>query len=136
MGIEGYRAYRDNYIDNGVEISEILLSEFFPDFRNRHTMQIWDAGTQTSIAVKKWIGTTLQNRSLHEIYIVNNSNATTSVTFSSDYELVDEENFTTEGLYVIEVGANGTAHFYCTAVLDQNNLKFEMRTGSQDDKKI
>jgi len=135
MALKGYRAYRDNYTDNGIEVSEVLGSEFTPDFQNRHTMQIWDAGAQSNISVKKWVGNTLINRSLHDIYIVNNSNVETLVYFSRDYLLIDEEEFDAQGSQTILIKANGTAHFYCTAILEQNNLRFEMRTGSQDDKK-
>jgi len=135
MGFKGYRAFRDNYIDNGLEVSVVLTSDYRPDFQNRHTMQIWDAGSQTSINVDKWVGTTLIDRSLHDIYIVNNSNVDTFLTFSRDYLLIDEENFNTQGLQTVTIKPNGTAHFYCTAVLRGNNLRFEMRTGSQDDKK-
>jgi len=135
MGTKGYRAYRDNYIDNGIEVSEILTSQFTPDFKNRHTMQIWDAGAQAYIAIEKWLGTTLVNRSLHDIYIVNNSNVETIVSFTKDYLLIDEEDFNAAGLQTITIKPNGTAHFYCTAILERNNLRFEMRTGSQDDKK-
>jgi len=136
MGLHGYRAFRDTYHDNGVEISDILQTDYEPDFRNRHTIQLWDAGVYNNINIKKWKGTTLANRSLHEIYIVNNSNASTLITFSTDYRLEDEESFDISGFQTITIGANGTAYFYCTAVLDNNNLVFEMRTGSQDNKNI
>ena len=134
MALKGYRAYRNVYYDNGIEISDILQTEYSPDFHNRHTMQLWDASVNRNININKWVGTTLENRSLHEIYIVNNSNEPTTISFSSDYILKDEDTYDSSNRSLITIGANGTAFFYCTALLD-NNLVFEMRTGSQDDKK-
>jgi len=136
MGLKGYRTYRDDYVDNGVEVLEILSSEFEPDFYNRHTIQVWDASNSNNININKWKGVTLDNRSLHEIYIVNNSNSLVSLKFSANYVLQDEDAIDTAGFYIIDIGAGGTAHFYCTAILHKNNLIFDMRTGSQDDKKL
>ena len=136
MGLKGYRAYRDVYYDNGIELSDVLQAEYSPDFHNRHTIQLWDVGAQHNVNINKWVGTTSQNRSLHEIYIVNNSNTPANVSFSSDYVLEDEEVYNSVGRNSIVIGANGTAYFYCTGILDNNNLKFDMRTGSQDDKKV
>lgn len=136
MALKGYRAYRDIYYDNGMEISDILQREYSPDFHNRHTMQLWDTGGDRLININKWIGTTLEDRSLHEIYIVNNGNINVVISFSADYILEDEDTFNEANRSSITIGPNGTAFFYCTGILDNNNLFLKLRTGSQDDKKI
>jgi len=136
MGLQGYRAFRDVYYDNGMENSVVLQSTFKPDFFNRHTEQLWDAGVQHTVYIDKWIGTTLKNRSLHEIYITNNSNSPTVISFSPDYRLSDEESFNNSDNATITIKPNGTAYFYCTALLENNNLILVMRTGSQDDKNV
>jgi hypothetical protein len=44
-----------------------------------------------SVEVRKWKGVTLEDRSLHEITIVNNNN-TAKVKFSSIYSLPDSDS--------------------------------------------
>jgi hypothetical protein len=134
MGLENkYRSYKDKYIDDGRENLEILEGAFTPDFFNRDTIQIWDVSAADAPVVNKWIGSTLTDRTSHEISIVNNSGAKKTISFDVSYHLIDEVfNESTS----IEIGPNGTAYFYCTAILDNGNLVFSMRTGSQDDRKI
>jgi hypothetical protein len=43
-----------------------------------------------SVEVRKWKGVTLEDRSLHEITIVNNNN--TAIKFSSIYSLPDSDS--------------------------------------------
>jgi hypothetical protein len=136
MGLKGYRTYRDNYIDEGSENLEIMQATFTPDFFSRNTKQVWDASNFENISMTKWKGTTLKERSLHEIYIVNNSNSKVSISITNDYFLADDLTVDGNGLPNIEIGPNGTAYYYCTAILENNNLIFEMRTGSQDDRKL
>jgi hypothetical protein len=40
-----------------------------------------------SVEVRKWKGVTLEDRSLHEITIVNNNNTAKAIKFSSIYSL-------------------------------------------------
>jgi hypothetical protein len=54
------------------------------DFYNRNTIQVWDVSSVASVEVRKWKGVTLEDRSLHEITIVNNNN-TKAIKFSSIY---------------------------------------------------
>lgn len=134
MGLDNkYRSYKDKYIDDGREHLEVLNGVFNPDFFNRNTIQVWDISNAESPEVKKWVGTTLTERTSHEISIVNNSGAAKDIIFDINYHLMDEVFDDTTAL---TIGANGTAYFYCTAVLVDNNLVFTMRTGSQDDRKV
>jgi len=134
MGLNGYRTYRDTYQDDGEEILKILGETFRPDFHNRHTIQIWDVSNSSTVYIDKWIGTTLKNRSLHEITIPNNSSIHKIITFANNYVLEDEDTYTDNNKPYILIGAGETAYFYCTAILVDGNLIFEMRTGSQDDR--
>jgi hypothetical protein len=52
---------------------------------------VWDVSS-VSVEVRKWKGITLNDRSLHEITIVNNNNAAKSVKFSSSYSLSDSDS--------------------------------------------
>lgn len=134
MGLENkYRSYKDKYIDDGREHLETVDKELNPDFFNRNTIQIWNISSTEDPSILKWIGSTLTDRTVHEISIVNNSSEKKSVTFDVNYHLMDEvfEDDTS-----IEIGPNGSAHFYCTAILEGGNLVFAMRTGSQDDRKV
>lgn len=133
MGLNKYRSYKDRFIDDGEEMLVIVEKDFTPDFKNRNTIQLWDVSAVDNPTVNKWKGTTLSERTLHEITIVNNSNTEKIISFTSNYELTDEEFISDLD---IRIGANGTAYFYCTAVLDNNNLVFNMRTGSQDMRKL
>jgi hypothetical protein len=134
MGLEKkYRSYKDKYIDEGREHRETLEGDFTPDFFNRNTIQIWDVSAAENPSIKKWIGSTLTERTSHEISIVNNSGVVKEVEFNINYHLVDE---VFEDNTSLQIGPNGTAYFYCTAILEDNNLVFSMRTGSQDDRKI
>jgi len=133
MGLNKYRSYKDRLIDDGEDIMVIVEKDFKPDFKNRHTIQLWDITSVEDPTVSKWIGSTLTDRTLHEITIVNNSNTEKILTFSTNYVLADEEFV--NGLD-LKIGPQGTAYFYCTATMNRNNLVFNMRTGSQDDRKL
>jgi hypothetical protein len=47
-------------------------ADFVPDFYNRNTIQVCEFSG--FVEVRKWKGVTLEDRSLHEITIVNNNN--------------------------------------------------------------
>ena len=77
MGLtNGYRTFRNNYIDDGEQLSVIMTPTFTPDFKNRHTLQNWTVSpTSTSRTtdpeagvrvVEAWVGGTLKESSLHE----------------------------------------------------------------------
>lgn len=133
MGLEKYRAYRENHQDDGLEVLSLLGKSFSPDFFNRNTIQVWDVSSTAAISVEKWKGATLTDRTLHEVTIVNNSNSPKKITFNRTYLLPDEEDFSDQS---ITLGAQGSAHFYATAVLEAGNLFFIMRKGSQDNRKL
>jgi hypothetical protein len=133
MGLNKYRKYSNQFEDNGEEIFRTVEDNFIPDFKNRHTIQIWDISNVVNPVVNKWVGTTLTNSTLHEITIVNNSNATNRIKFTSNYDLIDEQFIVDTDILI---GPNGTAHFYCTAILVDNNLVLAMRTGSQNKRKL
>ena len=100
-------------------------------------MQLWNTGGFSNININKRKGNTLVNRSLHEIYIVNNSSSAVIVTFDVNYRLLDDELFDDNtGKQFIIIAPSGTAFFYSTGILDKNNLFLELRTGSQDDRKL
>lgn len=136
MGLNGYRNFREAYKDDGAQKLEILTAEYAPDFLNRNTIQVWDASNYPTTAVTKWVGTTLSDRTIHEITIVNNSNTQKEITFTSNYLLVDETTVDSNGKPNVVIGPMGTAYFYCAAIMVNGNLELEMRTGSQDDRKI
>jgi hypothetical protein len=75
-------------------------------------------------------GVTLEDRSLHEITIVNNNNTAKAIKFSSIYSLPDSDSIDEQEVLL---GPQGSAHFYCTASLVENNLVFE---GSQDKRNV
>mgnify|MGYP000061522069 CR=1 len=133
MGLGKYRAYKDAFQDDGLEKLFVLGENFTPDFYNRNTIQVWDVSSIAKTTVSKWKGVTLTDRTLHEITIVNNSNSEKLITFASSYLLPDADVI--ENL-VVTIGPQGTAHFYATAVLNEGNLFFTLRRGSQDDRKL
>lgn len=133
MGLEKYRQYKDNFLDDGLEISVSMTPEFVPDFFNRNTIQVWNVGAIAASEVKKWVGNTLTERTSHEISIVNNSNATKEIKFASLYSFPDDVS--ADG-HTVTIGPNGTAYFYATAIFSKGNLVMVLRTGSQDDRKI
>lgn len=135
MGLNGYRNYREAYKDDGLEKLEILQAQFSPDFNNRNTIQVWDASNHDAITILKWIGSTLSDRTMHEITIVNNSNVQKEISFAQNYLLSDETTVDINDRPNVVIGPMGTAYFYCTAIMANGNLELEMRTGSQDDRK-
>jgi hypothetical protein len=68
-------------------------------------------------------GVTLEDRSLHEITIVNNNNTAKAIKFSSIYSLPVQIRLMSRRVLL---GPQGSAHF-CTASLVENNLVFTMR---------
>lgn len=135
MGLNGYRNYREAYKDDGLEKLEILQAQFSPDFNNRNTIQVWDASNHNAITILKWTGSTLSDRTMHEITIVNNSNVQKEISFAQNYLLSDETTVDINDRPNVVIGPMGTAYFYCTAIMANGNLELEMRTGSQDDRK-
>jgi hypothetical protein len=83
-----------------------------------------------SVEVRKWKGVTLEDRSM--MTIVNNNN-TAKAKFSSIYSLPDSDSIDEQEVLL---GPQGSAHFYCTASLVENNLVFTMRKGSQDKRNV
>lgn len=129
MGLGKYRAYKDNFHDDGLEVRSTVQADFTPDFFNRNTIQLWDVSSVLNPEIRKWKGATLDDRSLHELTIVNNSNTTKRLNFANSYSFPD--SFTENEKEVI-IGPQGSAHFYCTASLVDGNLIFTLRKGSQD----
>jgi len=129
-----YRKYSDEYTDPGHSVLIILdiNTAFAPDFYARNTMQTWDVSNAEAYNITKWGGSTLKERTVHEIYIPNNSNDDTVIVFSNHYLLVDEEEGRGEQLQKTTIPANTTAHYYCTALFEQGNLYLHLRMGSQD----
>jgi hypothetical protein len=133
MGLGKYRPYKDEFHDDGLEKRVTVPADFVPDFYNRNTIQVWDVSSVSSVDVRKWKGVTLEDRSLHEITIVNNNNAAKVITFSSSYTFPDSES--TDEQQVL-LGPQGSAHLYCTASLSEGNLIFTLRKGSQDKRNL
>jgi hypothetical protein len=85
-----------------------------------------------SVEVRKWKGVTLEDRSLHEITIVNNNNTAKAIKFSSIYSLPDSDSIDEqEVLWVLKDLRTSTA-----ASLVENNLVFTMRKRSQDKRNV
>jgi hypothetical protein len=66
-------------------------ADFVPDFYNRNTIQVWDVSSVASVEVRVMEGVTLEDRSLHEITIVNNNN-TAKASKVSIYSLPDSDS--------------------------------------------
>jgi hypothetical protein len=129
-----YRPYKDALYDEGLEIYATLQQSFSPDFHNRHTIQSWNISSVPAVTIAKWVGATLNDRSLHEITIVNNSNAYKAVNFSaSNYVLPDNDDIENT---TVNIGPNGTAYFYATASLIDGNLMMTLRRGSLDKRNL
>jgi hypothetical protein len=60
-----------------------------------------------SVEVRKWKGVTLEDRSLHEITIVNNNNTAKAIKFSSIYSLPDQIRLMSRKYFL---GPQGSAH--------------------------
>jgi hypothetical protein len=88
MGLGKYRPYKDEFHDEGYEKRVTVPADFVPDFYNRNTIQVWDVSSVASVEVRKWKGVTLEDRSLHEITIVNNNNTAKAIKFSSIYSRI------------------------------------------------
>jgi hypothetical protein len=85
-----------------------------------------------SVEVRKWKGVTLEDRSLHEITIVNNNNTAKAIKFLASIPCRIQIRLMSRKF----LGPQGSAHFYCTASLVENNLVFTMRKGSQDKRNV
>ena len=109
----------------------ILGSNYSPEFKSRHTLQIWNA-VGVDVVIDKWVGESLAPDSSHEIYINNNSLYSSELTFSGHYFMLDEEDIENK----ITIGIGKTAHFYCTGTYidGSDTIKLVMRTGSQDNR--
>ena len=154
MGLnKGYRTFRDEYIDNGETVALTMPSLFIPDFKNRHTMQRWAIAASNTTSrpatptvgysvIERWAGETLQEHTLHEIFILNNTNYDKFVLVDPHYDFVDENIVFPEDVPVISPGhltyrviylpPNSTAHYVATALSLDHTLKLIMRKGSQD----
>lgn len=133
MELGKYRKYEDSFEDNGLEVLSTVQQSFTPDFYNRNTIQVWDISSVLETTITKWRGATLTDRSVHEITIVNNNNASKKVNFSNSYSLPDSSG---DDEQVVFIGPQGSAYFYATAVLKNGNLIFVLRTGSQDKRNV
>jgi hypothetical protein len=132
MGLGKYRPYKMNSTMRAMKKSNSTC-RFCTGFYNRNTIQVWDVSSVASVEVRKWKGVTLEDRSLHEITIVNNNNTAKAIKFSSIYSLPDSDSIDEQEVLL---GPQGSAHFYCTASLVENNLVFTMRKGSQDKRNV
>ena len=125
--------YMDNlseHEDLGQEINVLLTAEFIPDFKNRHTIQLWKVSGPT-LQVMGWKGSTLADDSAHEIFITNNTVPVANISFIDRYVLIDEESAFLEDQITLKTGE--VAHFYCTAIYNSTKTKIMiMRTGTQD----
>jgi len=150
MGLNsGYRTYRNDYVDNGEAVTAVLTQEFLPDFKSRHTMQVWNvsagsASNNNHNVTERWQGETLVDRSLHEIFIANNSSTVRTVFFHPLYKFIDEQQplpllespiappAELTDYFQVQIPANSSAHYYASAINEGNNLILVMRGGSQD----
>ena len=143
----GYRTYRNDYVDNGEEFTTTVTNEFLPDFKSRHTIQVWNASADNNVrysTVERWVGETLIERSLHDITVVNNGAVPKTLFFHPLYKFIDEQqplplldNPMTPPVELLEyfqvqIPAHTTAHFYASAIFEDQNLILVMRGGSQD----
>ena len=131
----GYRVRRDLYLDEGLQARVRMSDNFTPDFYSRDTIQIWDISGNNSAAVRRWVGATLKENSLHGITIVNNGIVDKQIVFDSSYYLEDETDYMPDGKAFIVLGPGGSAHFYATGIFYKKNLQLIMRKGSQDDRR-
>lgn len=128
-----YKSYKREFNDLGLEkLVTLPGGTYLPDFENRNTIQLWDITNSDNHTIMSWVGTTLIDRSLHEIKIVNGSASSKDMNFSVAYDMIDE---VFAGERVITIGPGGTAHFYCTGIHKDGTLVLSMRTGSQDKRK-
>lgn len=152
MGLDGYRTYRQRYEDDGEILDTInVRGTFHPDFKNHNTIQYWmltptaritelNIDAQYVFNIVAPLGSTLLDRSLHEITIKNPTSKIMEVRFARTYLLIDETadfdpNASVNAEYEsIFLGIGGEAYFYCTAVSDENGLVLKMRTGTHDNK--
>lgn len=131
MALGVYMDNLSNREDTGEEISVLLGSDpFKPDFKNRHTIQVWKCSFN-HITVDPWAGSTLADDSAHEIYINNPMTATVDIKFNDRYVLLDEDHKDTVFLKTGEV-----AHFYCSPIYTESQQQILiLRTGTQDSRK-
>jgi hypothetical protein len=142
MGLDGYRIYRQEYIDTGEELPTVVISEsdFVPDFKNSNTMQTWSiSASLTEVNIKRWLNDTLADRSAHTIQIINNAGGNTvKVNFSNQYVLNDDtvefDSVAVVGCSdnYIEIESGKTAFFYATAINKNKNIILILRKGTQD----
>lgn len=131
MGLGIYLDNLSEYEDTGEEVKEFIQYDLAPDFKSRSTIQTWIL-TNTDINILKWEGETLVDDSAHEIYISNGIPVEAKVTFSQNYNLMDEG--TIDG--IIRLAPGETAHFYATGLPRHKTTVAILRKGSQDTRKI
>jgi len=144
MGLDGYRTYRQDYIDSGEQIPAITISSenFEPDFRNSNTLQVWNISANINeVHINKWIGETLADRSFHTIQIFNNAGIyDIEVFFDNSYLLEDDTKDFSPYTPVdpvkdsITMKPGDIAFFYATALNIGNNLILSLRKGSIDNR--
>lgn len=151
MGLNGYRSFKQTYIDSGEEVggdSNVVGKEHAPDFRSRNTVQFWNLvptaendKTDTGVIIfeiKDPKSASLVDRTVHEISVRNSTVNPIEVRFAKIYVLVDEDEIFDPAVAKelnyesIAIGPNGTAYFYATAIAQEGMLKLHLRTGSQD----
>jgi len=141
MGLGGYRTYREKYIDTGMEVPEITISQkdFVPNFKNQNTLQVWNiSGNLNAVNVSQWVKDTLADRSVHTIQIINNvGGKDVPLRFDNMYYLEDDiPDFTPDKLPELEttilIRSGETAFFYATAYNKNNNIILALRKGTQD----
>lgn len=162
MGLEGYRSFKQHYIDVGENVEKDILEQVVsPNFYNGNTVQLWNfvpgaiqpeedgvPADGTEIIVNTafyvdWSGDTVQDRTVHEISMKNASgSADITVRFSARYVLEDDvEGFDVSSplakLYQeITIGPKGTAYFYGTALNHKGDIMMILRKGTQDDRNV
>lgn len=132
MGLGIYMNNLSDFEDEGVVMkTENIVGSYTPDFMARSTRNIWNVAADALI--KKWVGTTLWEDTVHEIKIINTSGNDVVVTFEHAYTLTDEEEVST-----IKLGPSGVAYFYgvgtYTSMSEPKKFSMVLRTGSHDRK--
>ena len=143
MGLGGYRSYRQEYVDTGEEWSTTIHEEVFrPEFKNSNTIQVWNISANLPrVVIEEWQNSSLQDRSLHTIEIVNNAGGQeVEVAFNTLYLLEDESVPFDPSILLdrnyesIILKSGDRAYFYATGLNVANKLVLSMRKGSKDNR--
>lgn len=154
MEIDGYRAYRQDYIDRGEEVGaiDIISGELAPDFKGHNTIQHWnivpkfkenrDLSDAYVFNILRPVAASLIPRSIHEITIKNVSAMPIELRFNRLYKLIDEDvefdpaTALNPDYESVILGPRGTAYYYATAISEKAITSLHMRTGTEDNKNI